>query len=63
MNVVAFPTEKRTRSTAALVVGTIAVAALSMSNAALAQNVRGSAEGPTKARGYDHPEQYMTSRM
>jgi arylsulfatase len=60
MNVVAFPTEKRTRSTAALVVGTIAVAALSMSNAALAQNIRGSATGPTTAPGYDHPGQYIT---
>src|SRR5499427_5209837 len=26
---------------------------------AQAQNVRGSAEGPTKARGYDHPDQFM----
>ena len=25
----------------------------------MAQNPRGSAEGPTKARGYDHPDQFM----
>src|SRR3974390_636757 len=24
-----------------------------------AQNIRGSAEGPTKAAGYDHPDQFM----
>jgi hypothetical protein len=27
---------------------------------ALAQNVRGSATGPTTAKGYDHPGQYLT---
>jgi len=26
---------------------------------ALAQNIRGSSEGPTKAPGYDHPDQFM----
>src|SRR5262249_22222194 len=31
-----------------------------MSNAALAQNIRGSATGPTTAPGYDHPGQYIT---
>src|SRR3974377_2172435 len=30
-----------------------------VSLAALAQNPRGSAEGPTKAPGYDHPDQFM----
>src|SRR5262245_19065193 len=35
------------------------VAALSMSNAAFAQNARGSATGPTSAPGYDHPGQYI----
>ena len=38
--------------------GAIIVAAFSMSNAALAQNARGSATGPTSAPGYDHPGQY-----
>src|SRR5215471_7416413 len=30
-----------------------------LSGVALAQNPRGSAEGPTKARGYDHPDQFL----
>src|SRR5262245_20476810 len=59
MNVVGSPTEKRTRSTTALVVGAIAVAVFSMSNTALGQNARGSATGPTSAPGFDHPGQYM----
>src|SRR5262245_24160796 len=52
-------TENRMRLSTALAVGTIIVAALSMSSAALAQNARGSATGPTSAPGYDHPGQYM----
>ncbi len=39
--------------------GAIIVAAFSMSNAALAQNARGSATGPTTAPGFNHPDQYM----
>lgn len=37
----------------------VVVSALAMSNAALAQNTRGAATGPTTARGYDHPDQYV----
>src|SRR5262245_20026043 len=39
--------------------GVALVAALSMSNTALAQNARGSATGPTSAPGFDHPGQYI----
>ena len=52
-------TENRPRSVAVFAAGAIIVAAFSMSNAALAQNARGSATGPTSAPGYDHPGQYM----
>ena len=37
----------------------VVVSALAMSNAAVAQNTRGAATGPTTARGYDHPDQYV----
>jgi len=43
----------------AALAGAAFVAALSMSNAAFAQNARGSATGPTSAPGYDHPGQYI----
>jgi len=33
--------------------------ALFAASPATAQNIRGSAEGPTKAAGYDHPDQFM----
>ena len=52
-------TENRPRSMALFLAGAMIVAAFSMSNAALAQNARGSATGPTSAPGYDHPGQYM----
>ena len=35
------------------------VLASTMVSSALAQNARGSSEGPTRARGYDHPDQFM----
>ena len=35
------------------------LAAFSFSAAAMAQNIRGAATGPTTAPGYDHPGQYM----
>jgi arylsulfatase len=52
--------ERRLGLTTALAAGAITVAAFSMSNAAIAQNIRGSATGPTSAPGYDHPGQYIT---
>jgi arylsulfatase len=36
----------------------LAFASLAVSSAS-AQNIRGSSEGPTKAPGYDHPDQFM----
>src|SRR5215475_5091248 len=33
-----------------------------LSGVALAQNPRGSAEGPTKAKGYDHPDQFIHAK-
>jgi hypothetical protein len=33
--------------------------ALIVASTALAQNIRGSSEGPTKAPGYDHPDQFI----
>jgi Sulfatase len=53
-------TERRLRLRTALAAGAITVAAFSTSNAAIAQNIRGSATGPTTAPGYDHPGQYIT---
>jgi arylsulfatase len=35
------------------------VAALAMTAPAIAQNIRGSATGPTAAKGYDHPDQFI----
>jgi hypothetical protein len=55
--------ERRLGLTTALAAGAITVAAFSMSNAAIAQNIRGSATGPTSAPGYDHPGQYITLQM
>ena len=37
----------------------IVAAALTMASAALAQNTRGAATGPTTARGYDHADQFV----
>src|SRR5262249_41912669 len=51
----------RTSQRAALAKMVIAVgAAVALSSAAFAQNPRGSATGPTTAKGYDHPGQYIT---
>src|SRR5690242_21534110 len=48
---------RKPKSTAMLAV---VVAAVSTGpGVAVAQNARGSAEGPTKARGYDHPDQFI----
>jgi arylsulfatase len=47
-----------TSLTAALA-GAIAMATVTLSNVALAQNIRGSATGPTTAAGYDHADQYL----
>ena len=48
------------RSRLAVVLSSLILAsALAMSSAALAQNTRGAATGPTTARGYDHPDQYV----
>ena len=33
-----------------------------LSRAAAAQNPRGSAEGPTRATGYDHPDQFLSAK-
>jgi arylsulfatase A-like enzyme len=46
-------------SIAALVAGALGLAALAMPNVGSAQNIRGSATGPTTAPGYDHPGQYI----
>jgi arylsulfatase len=35
------------------------IAAIGSRSAAMAQNIRGSATGPSTARGYDHPGQYL----
>src|SRR5262245_35990894 len=51
-------TSRRTPLTTASAASAIIVA-LSMSGAALAQNTRGDASGPTSAPGYDHPGQYL----
>ena len=40
-----------------LLVGVAAIAMLT--TPATAQNIRGSATGPTMARGYDHPDQFL----
>src|SRR5690348_7544550 len=34
-------------------------AAVAMTAPAIAQNIRGSATGPTAAKGYDHPDQFI----
>src|SRR6516162_9485067 len=47
-------------STIALIAGALlVVAACTFSATAFAQNIRGSATGPTTAPGYDHPGQYL----
>jgi arylsulfatase A-like enzyme len=46
-------------SIAALMAGALGLAALAMPNVGSAQNIRGSATGPTTAPGYDHPGQYI----
>ena len=43
----------------AALTGAIAMATVTLSCVALAQNIRGSATGPTTAPGYDHPDQYL----
>ena len=43
----------------AALTGAIAMATVTLSSVALAQNIRGSASGPTTAPGYDHPDQYI----
>src|SRR5262249_11881693 len=43
----------------AALTGAIAMATVTLSSVALAQNIRGSATGPTSAPGYDHPDQYI----
>ena len=43
----------------AALTGAIAMATVTLSSVALAQNIRGSATGPTTAPGYDHPDQYL----
>jgi arylsulfatase A-like enzyme len=50
---------KKSRNLDALRWQLLAGIALSASTAAMAQNVRGSATGPTTARGYDHPGQWL----
>ena len=46
-------------SLAAALAGAIAMGAVTLSSVALAQNIRGSATGPTTAPGYDHADQYL----
>jgi arylsulfatase A-like enzyme len=41
-------------------IAVLAAVVLVASGTAIAQNIRGSATGPTTAKGYDHPEQSMT---
>lgn len=48
----------RTRLRPNIVLASI-VAVLSISSAAMVQNIRGSATGPTTAPGYDHPGDYL----
>ena len=43
----------------ALTLAVVVTAWGALSGVALAQNPRGSAEGPTKAKGYDHPDQFL----
>jgi hypothetical protein len=45
--------------TALAVAAFLAVVGLAASPPAAAQNPRGSATGPTTAKGYDHPGQYL----
>ncbi len=40
-----------------LLAGVAAIAM--MTTPVIAQNIRGSATGPTTARGYDHPDQFL----
>ena len=42
-----------------LAISAISIVATVAASPALAQNTRGSATGPTSARGYDHPGQYL----
>src|SRR6516162_721607 len=47
-------------SAAALIAGALLVAAAcTLSAVAFAQNIRGTATGPTTAPGFDHPDQYL----
>ena len=39
--------------------GALAIGSPAMLDSAFAQNIRGSATGPTTAPGYDHPDQYL----
>jgi arylsulfatase len=47
------------RSLADLLGALFVAAACTLASVALAQNIRGSATGPTTARGYDHPDQFI----
>src|SRR5262245_3324564 len=58
MSKIPIPSTKK-QMNGALTGAVLVAAALLISNAALAQNARGSATGPTSAPGYDHPGQYM----
>src|SRR5262245_13712062 len=58
MSKIPIPSTKK-QMNGALSGAALVAAALLMSNAAFAQNARGSATGPTSAPGYDHPGQYM----
>jgi arylsulfatase A-like enzyme len=61
MSKIPIPSAKRQLRLTAAVAASAIIVALSMSGgAALAQNNRGSATGPTSAPGYDHPGQYIT---
>src|SRR5215510_12023002 len=58
MSKIPIPSTKK-QMNGALTGAALVAAALLMSNAAFAQNARGSATGPTSAPGFDHPGQYM----
>ncbi|HEY2379078.1 MAG TPA: sulfatase-like hydrolase/transferase [Gemmatimonadaceae bacterium] len=47
------------KSKSATMLAIVVPALLASSQGAVAQNARGSAEGPTRARGFDHPDQFM----
>ncbi len=54
--------KKLTASLCSLVMACAGGVGASLTPPAFAQNLRGSAEGPTKARGYDHPDQFLHLR-